>query len=142
MRLLKSCTKYTSKYGKLNSGHRIGKGHFHSNPKEGRCQRMFKLLYNCIHFTCQQSNAQNSPSQASTVCEPRISRCSSWILKDKGTRDQIVNICWIIEKAKEFQENICFCFIDYAKAFDCVDHKKLWKIIKGMGIPDTTLADS
>ena len=62
--------------------------------------------------------------------------------KDKGTRDQIVNICWIIEKAKEFQENICFCFIDYAKAFDCVDHKKLWKIIKGMGIPDTTLADS
>ena len=62
--------------------------------------------------------------------------------KDKGTRDQIVNICWIIEKAKEFQENICFCFIDYAKAFDCVDHKKLWKIIKGMGIPDTTLTDS
>ena len=57
-------------------------------------------------------------------------------------KDQIVNICWIIEKAKEFQENICFCFIDYAKAFDCVDHKKLWKIIKGMGIPDTTLADS
>ena len=53
-----------------------------------------------------------------------------------------MNICWIIEKAKEFQENICFCFIDYAKAFDCVDDKKLWKIIKGMGIPDTTLPDS
>ena len=60
----------------------------------------------------------------------------------RGTRDQIVNICWIIEKAKEFQENICFCFIDYAEAFDCVEHKKLWKIIKGMGIPDTTLPDS
>ena len=60
----------------------------------------------------------------------------------RGTRDQIVNICWIIEKAKEFQENICFCFIDYAKAFDCLEHKKLWKIIKGMGIPDTTLPDS
>jgi len=56
--------------------------------------------------------------------------------KGRGTRDQIANICWIIEKAREFQENIYFCFIDYAKAFDCVDHKKLWKILKEMGIPD------
>ena len=56
--------------------------------------------------------------------------------KGKGTRDQISNICWIIEKANEFQKNIYFCFIDYAKAFDCVDHKKLWKIRKEMGIPD------
>ena len=56
--------------------------------------------------------------------------------KDRGTRDQIVNICWIIEKAREFQTNIYFCFIDYAKAFDCVDHNKLWKILKEMGIPD------
>ena len=47
----------------------------------------------------------------------------------RGTRDQIANICWIIEKAKEFQENIYFCFIDYAKVFDCVDHNKLWKIM-------------
>ena len=54
----------------------------------------------------------------------------------RGTRDQIANICWIIEKAREFQKNIYFCFIDYAKAFDCVDHKKLWKILKEMGIPD------
>ena len=51
-------------------------------------------------------------------------------------RDQIANICWITEKAREFQKNIYFCFIDYAKAFDCVDHKKLWKILKQMGIPD------
>ena len=56
--------------------------------------------------------------------------------KGRGTRDQNANICWIIEKAKEFQENIYFCFIDYAKAFDCVDHNKLWKILKEMGIPD------
>ena len=56
--------------------------------------------------------------------------------KGRGTRDQIANICWIIEKAKEFQKNIYFCFIDYAKAFDCVDHNKLWKILKEMGIPD------
>ena len=56
--------------------------------------------------------------------------------KGRGIRDQIANICWIIEKAKEFQKNIYFCFIDYAKAFDCVDHNKKWKILKEMGIPD------
>ena len=56
--------------------------------------------------------------------------------KGIGTRDQNANICWIIEKAREFQKNIYFCFIDYVKAFDCVDHNKLWKILKEMGIPD------
>ena len=56
--------------------------------------------------------------------------------KGRETRDQIANICWIIEKAREFQKNISFCFIDFAKAFDCVDHTKLWKILKDMGIPD------
>ena len=56
--------------------------------------------------------------------------------KGRGTRDQIANICWIMEKAREFQKNIYFCFIDYAKAFDCVDHNKLWKILREMGIPD------
>src|SRR5574340_99480 len=56
--------------------------------------------------------------------------------KDRGTRDQIANICWIIKQAREFQKNIYFCFLDYAKAFDCVDHQKLQKILKEMGIPD------
>ena len=56
--------------------------------------------------------------------------------KGRGTRDQIANICWIIEKAREFQKNTYFCFIYYAKAFDCVDHNKLWKILKKLGIPD------
>ena len=56
--------------------------------------------------------------------------------KGRGTRDQIANIRWIIKKAREFQKNINFCFIDYAKAFDCVDHNILWKILKEMGIPD------
>ena len=56
--------------------------------------------------------------------------------KGRGTRGQIANICWIIEKATEFQKNIYFCFIDYAKAFDCVNHNKLWKILQEMGIPD------
>ena len=56
--------------------------------------------------------------------------------KGRGTRDQIANIRWIIKKEREFQKKIYFCFIDYAKAFDCVDHNKLWKILKEMGIPD------
>ena len=56
--------------------------------------------------------------------------------KGRGTRDQIANICWIIKKAKEFQKNIYFCFIDYAKAFDCVDNDKLWKILQVMELPD------
>ena len=56
--------------------------------------------------------------------------------KGRGTRDQIANICWIIEKEREFQKNFYFCFIDHAKAFDCVDHNKLWKFLKELGIPD------
>ena len=56
--------------------------------------------------------------------------------KGRGTRDQIANICWLIKKAGEFQKNVYFCFIDYAKAFDCVDHNQLWKLLKEMGIPD------
>ena len=60
----------------------------------------------------------------------------AWFRKGRWTRDQIANIHWIIKKAREFQKNIYFCFIDYAKAFDSVDHNKLWKILKEMGIPD------
>ena len=55
---------------------------------------------------------------------------------EEPTKDQIASICWIIEKGREFQKNIYFCFVDYAKAFDCVDHNKLWKIVKELGIPD------
>ena len=62
--------------------------------------------------------------------------------KGRGTRDQIADIRWITEEAREFQKNIYFCVIDYAKAFDCVDHNKLWKILQEMGIPDLTLPPS
>ena len=95
---------------------------------------MLKLLHNCTHLTHYQSNAQNSPSQASTVREfPNV---QDGFRKGRGARDQIANICWITEKVREFQKNIYFCFIDYPKAFDCVDHNKLWKILREMGIPD------
>ena len=65
-----------------------------------------------------------------------LSYVQSGFRKGRGTKDQIDNMHWIIEKVREFQENIYFCFIDYAKAFDCVDHNKLWKILNEMGIPD------
>ena len=109
---------------------------FHSSPKERQCQRMFKLPHNCIHLTRQQRNAQNSPSQASTVCEPWTSRCSSWI--QKGQRSQRSNCQHPLDhrKSKRVSEKIYFCFINYTKAFDCVDHNKLWKILQEMGIPD------
>ena len=98
---------------------------FLSNPKEGQCQRMFKLLQNCTHFTRLQSNALNSPSQASAVREPWTWDVQAGFRKGRGTRGQIANIHWIIEKARECQKNIYFCFIDYTKAFVCVDHYTL-----------------
>ena len=109
---------------------------FHSNPKERQCQRMFKLLHNCTHFTCQQSNAQNFPSQPSIVRELRTSRCSVWTQKGRGTRDQIVNIHWIIEKARELQKKHLLLLYYLCSSFDCVDRNKLWKILQEMGIPD------
>ena len=80
----------------------------------------------------------------SKFLQVRLQQYMNWELPDvqagfrkgRGTRDQIANIHWIIKKAREFQKNIYFCFIDYAKAFDCVDHNKLWKILQEMGIPD------
>ena len=101
---------------------------------------MFTLPYNCAHFTCQQDIAQNPSSKASAVREPRISRCTSWVYKRQRNERSLdwtgSNIHWITEIAREFQKNIDFCFIDYSKPFDCVDHNKLWKILQEMGIPD------
>ena len=67
---------------------------------------------------------------------PELPDVQDGFRKGRETRDQIANICWIIEKAREFQENIYFCFIDYTKPFDCMDHSKLWEILQEMGIPD------
>ena len=80
-------------------------------------------------------------SNSATTTNPKLSKITyksvqAGFRKGRGTRDQIAKIHWIIKKAREFQKNIYFCFIDYGKAFDCVDHKKLWKILKELGIPD------
>ena len=107
---------------------------FHSNPKEGKCQRMFKLLHNCTHLILKVMLKILQRLQLYMNLE--LPDVQTGFRKGRGTRDQIANIHWIIKKAREFQKNIYFCFIDYAKAFDCVDHNKLWKILKEMGIPD------
>ena len=80
------------------------------------------------------SNAQNSPSQASTVCELRDAQAG--FRKGRGTREQMANIYWIIKKTRELQKNIYLCFIDYAKFFDSVDQNKLWQIVQELGILD------
>ena len=104
---------------------------FHSNPKE--CSN-----YRTIAFISHASKVKLKILQARLQqhVNRKLPDVQAGFRKGRGTRDQIANICWIIEKAREFQKNIYLCFIDYAKAFDCVDHNKLWKILKVMGIPD------
>ena len=88
---------------------------FHSNPKEKICQRMFKLQYNCTHFTCQQGYAQILQARLQKYVNREFPDGQVGFRKGRETRDQIANICCIIEKAREFQKNIYFCFIDYTK---------------------------
>ena len=107
---------------------------FHSNPKEGQCPQMFKLPDNCHSFRMLVRLCSKS-FKASAVNQ-ELPYVKSGFTKVRGTRDQVANIYWIIEKARKFQKDIYFCFIDYVKTFDCVDHNKLWKILKEMGIPD------
>ena len=80
------------------------------------------------------SNAENSPSQLQQYVNRELPDIQAGFRKGRGTRHQSANIHWIMEKASEFQKNIYFCFIDYDKAFDCVDHNKLWTILKEIGI--------
>ena len=99
---------------------------FHSNPKERQCQRMFKLLHKCTHFiTFSKVMLKILQARLQQYMNCELPDVQAGFRKGRGTRDQIVNIHWIIEKAREFQKNIHFCFIDYAKAFDYVDHNKL-----------------
>ena len=136
MTLWKCWSQYASNFGKLSSGHRTQKVDFHSNLKERQCQRIFKLQHNWTHLTCCKVMLKilQARLQQYVNCELPNVQVGFW--KGRGTRDQTVNICWIIEEARAFQKNIYFCFIDYAKAFDSVDHKKLWKILQQMGISD------
>ena len=106
---------------------------FHSNPKERQSPKMLKLLHICTHFTHQQSNAQNSLSEASIVHEPRTSRCSSWI--QERQRNKRSNCQHPLDHSNRIPKNIYY-FIYCTKALDCVDQNKLWKILREMGIRD------
>ena len=133
MMLWEFCTQYASKFGKLGSGHRTV---FIPIPKKGNA----KECSSC----CTIALVSHASKIMLKILQARLQQYVNWELPDvqagfrkgRGTRDQIANIRQIIEKAREFQKNIYFCFIDYAKAIDCVDHNKLWKILKEMGIPD------
>ena len=106
--------------------HTITKGNAkeHSNYRTtALISHASKVMLKILQARLQQCVKQELPVQAGFT-------------KGRGTRDQIANICWIIKKAKEFQKNIYYCLIDYAKAFACVDHNKLWNILKDMRIPD------
>ena len=108
---------------------------FHSNPKERQCQRMFKY--------CTIAIISHASKVMLKILQERLQQYMNWELanvragfrKGRRSKDQIANIHWIIKKGWEFQENI-YCFLDYTKAFDCMDHNKLQKILKKMGVPD------
>ena len=131
--LSKCCAQYASKFGKLSSGHRTGKSQFSfqsqrkAMPKNAQTTALIshtsKVMLKILQARLQQYVNRELPD------------VQAGFRKGRGTRDQIANIRWIMEKAKEFQKNIYFCFIDYDKAFDCLDHDKLWKILKEIGIP-------
>ena len=108
----------------------------YSNPKERQCQRMFKLPLNALISYTSKVMLKILQARLQQYVNRELPDVQAGFIKGRGTRDQTANIRWVIKKAREFQKNIYFCFIDYTKAFDCVGHKKLWKIFKEMGIPD------
>ena len=135
--LLKCCTQNASKFGKLSSSHRTGKGHFFIPIlKKGNTKE-------CSNY-CTIALISDDSKVMLKILQVRLQQYMNRELPDvqdvfrkgRGTRDQTVNIRWIVDKAREFHKSICFCLTDYAKAFDCVDHNKLWKILQEMGIPD------
>ena len=124
MMLWKCCTQYASKFGKLSSGHRTGKGQFSlqsqrkAMPKNVQSTAQLHSSHMLVMLKILQARLQQYGNR-------ELPDVQAGFRKGRGTRDQIANMCWIMEKAREFQKSIYFCFFDYAKAFDCVDHNKL-----------------
>ena len=132
MFLLKCCTEYASKFGKFFQQwlQDWKRSVFIPIPKKAMPKNVETTSYaSKIILKIFQARLQKYVNH-------ELPDVQAGFRKGRGTRDQITNIRWIMEKAREFQENIYFCFIDYAKAFNCVDHNKLWKILQEMGIPD------
>ena len=130
------CTQYASKYGNLSQSQDWKRSVFISIPKKGNAKECSN--YCTITLISHASKVMLKILQArlQQYMNQKLPDVQTGFRKGRGTRDQIVNIHWITVKAREFQKNIYFCFIDYAKAFDYVDYNKLWKILKEIGIPD------
>ena len=125
MMLLKCCSQYTSKSGKLSISHRTGKGQFSFYPKERQCQRMLKLPAQLHSPHTRKVMLKILQARVQQYVNRELPDVQAGFRKGRGTRYQIANISWLMEKGREFQKNIYFCFVDYAKAFDCVDHNKV-----------------
>ena len=123
MMLWKCCTQYASKFGKLSSGHRTGKGQFSFHSQRKAIQRVLKLLHNCTISHASKVMFKILQARLQQYVNHELPDVQASFRKGRRTRDQIANIHWIIEKARKFQKNIYF-----TKAFDSVDYNKLWKI--------------
>ena len=136
MMLWKGCTQYASKFGKLSSGHTMKRSVFFPISKKGNVKECSN--YQKIVLVSHASNAilkilQSSLQQYVNWEFPDV---QDGFRKGRGIRHQIANFHWIIEKARGFQKYICFWFTDFTKAFDCMDHNKVWKTVQEIGIPD------
>ena len=120
-----ACVRIFFKSGSSAMATELEKVSFHSNPKERQCQRMLKLPHNALISHTSKVMLKILQARLQQYMNRELPNVQTGFRKHRGTRDQIDNIHWLIEKAREFQKNINFCFIDYAKAFDCVDHNKL-----------------
>ena len=109
---------------------------FHSSSKERQCQECSNYCTIALISHARKVMLKILQARLQQYVNCELPDVQAGFRKGRGTRDRLANIRWIMEKAREFQKNIYFCFTDYAKAFDCVDHNKLWKILKEMGIPD------
>ena len=134
--LWKCCTQYARKFGKLSNGW-TGKGKFSfQSQRKAMTKNVQIIIQLCLFHMPATSCSKSFKGRLRQYMNRELPDIPAGFRKGRRTRDQTANICWITEKARDFWKNIYFCFTDYAKAFDCVDHNKLWKILKEMGIPD------
>ena len=122
--------------GKLSSGHRTGKGQFSFQSQRKAMPKCSNYCTIAVISPASKVMLKILQARLQQYVNHELSYVQDGFRKGRGTRDQIANILWIIKKARESQKNIYFCFIDYVKTFDSVDHNRLWKILQEMGIPD------
>ena len=135
--LLKCFTQHASKFGKLSSGRRTEKGQFSfQSPKKDNAKECSNYCTIALISHVSKGMLKILQARLQESMNREIPDVQAGFRKGRGTRDQITNICWIIEKAKQFQKNIYFCLIDFSNMSGYVDHNKLWKNLKEMGIPD------